>query len=66
MSNEATDNTIKVMFRPDDGDSDNEEISVQEQNKKIGTKQEYGDKGGFRPGNPYLLIVLNSKNEAIL
>jgi len=40
-----------VPSRPDDGDSDNEEISVQEQNKKIGTKQEYGDKGGFRPGS---------------
>jgi len=36
--------------RPDDGDSDNEEISVVEQNKKSTGKQEYGDRGGFRAG----------------
>lgn len=36
--------------RPDDGDSDNEEISVVEQNKKSAGKQEYGDRGGFRAG----------------
>ena len=32
--------------RPEDGESDNEEIAVQEQNKK----KEYGDRGGFRAG----------------
>lgn len=38
--------------RPADGDSDNEEISVLEQNRKISTavKPEYGDRGGYRAG----------------
>jgi len=37
--------------RPEDGDSDNEEISVVEQNKRSAAKQEYGDRGGFRAGS---------------
>jgi len=38
--------------RPNDGDSDTEEISVLEQNRKISSpaKPEYGDRGGYRAG----------------
>jgi len=36
--------------RPEDGESDSEEISVMEQNKKSVAKKEYGDRGGYRAG----------------
>jgi len=36
--------------RPDNGESDSEEISVMEQNKKSVAKKEYGDRGGYRAG----------------
>jgi len=36
--------------RPEDGESDSEEISVMEQNKKSVAKCEYGDRGGYRAG----------------
>ena len=41
-----------LCSRPNDGDSDTEEISVLEQNRKISSpaKPEYGDRGGYRAG----------------